>query len=162
MKRQSEVIPTKSQLLFACLLAVLACVWIVATATAAERAPQLPTVAEVVQLRSACDAVGQEILDGNYIRSALYQEQFSRYSPQTNRCYVEMRVQTGDLGKNSDRFGRYLYDGQTKELLAFAQIQNGRKSGRVYDLQHRTMTFENDGWDDASEYIYVMMTDDRK
>jgi len=142
-------------------MGVLAYVSVVAAATAAERAPLVP-IAEVVQLRSACDAVGQQILDGNFIRSALYQEQFSRYSPQTNRCYVEMRVQTGDLGNRSDRFGRYLYDGQTRELLAFAQIQNGKKSGRVYDLQHRTTSFENDGWDDASEYIYIMMTDDGK
>ena len=162
MKRQSDVVPTRSSVLSTGVMGVLAYVSVVAAATGAERAPLLATVAEVVQLRSACDAVGQQILDGNFVRSALYQEQFSRYSPHTNRCYVEMRVQTGDLGNRSDRFGRYLYDGQTRELLAFAQIQNGKKSGRVYDLQHRTTTFENDGWDDASEYIYIMMTDDEK
>ena len=73
-----------------------------------------------------------------------------------------MRIYTQDPNKNSERFGQYLYDGQTKEMLAFAQIQNGKKAGRVFDLQHRTTSFENAGWDDASEYIHAMMTDDRK
>lgn len=127
---------------------------------AAERAFQLPTEAEIVQLRSTCAAWGQQILEGNFIRSAIYQEQFSRYSPWTNRCYVEMTVYTNELNKNSERLGQYLYDGQTREMLAFAQIQNGKKTGRVFDLQHRTTSFENAGWDDASEYIRATMTDD--
>jgi hypothetical protein len=66
------------------------------------------------------------------------------------------------LNERSDRFGRYLYDGQTREMLAFAQIQNGKKSGKVFDLYHRTTSFENAGWDDASEYIYAMMAGDRR
>src|SRR5215467_15087539 len=124
-------------------------------------AHQLPTTADIIQLRSTCADLGQQILEGNFIRSAVYQEQFSRYSPRTNRCYVEMRVQTGDPDENSDRFAQYLYDGQTREMLAFAQIQNGKKSGKVFDLYHRTTSFENAGWDDASGYIYAMMAGDR-
>jgi hypothetical protein len=46
-------------------------------------------------------------------------------------------------------------------MLAFAQIRNGKKSGRVFDLNHRTTSFENGGWDDANEYIHAMMMDDR-
>jgi hypothetical protein len=130
-------------------------------ATAADRLHQTPTT-EDVQLRAACAARAEQILEGNFIRSAVYQEQFSRYSASTNRCFVEMRVQTGDLNENSDRFAQYLYDGQTREMLAFAQIQNGKKSGKVFDLHHRTTSFENAGWDDASEYIYTMMADDRQ
>ena len=162
MKRHSEVAPTRSKISSACSLGVLAYGSVVAAATAAERAHSLPTAAEVIQLRATCAALGQQILEGNVIRSALYQEQFTHYSPRTNRCYVEMRIQTDDLQKHSDRVGQYLYDGQTKELLAFAQIQDGKKSGRVFDLDHRTTSFENSGWDDASEYIYAMMTDDRR
>jgi hypothetical protein len=141
-------------------LGAAACVLAVAGATAADRARESPAVAEDVQLHSACAAWAQEILEGNFVRSALYQEQFSHYSPSTNRCYVEVRVQTGELNERSHRFGRYLYDGQTKEMLAFAQIQNGKKSGKVFDLRHRTTSFENAGWDDASEYIYAMMAGD--
>jgi hypothetical protein len=128
-------------------------------ATAAERVSGPAPAMEEARLRAACTAAGEQILASNYLRSAVYQEQFSRYSAQTNRCYVEMRVETmPDDG--SDRVGRYLYDGLTKELLAYADIKNGKKSGRVYDLNHRTISFENSGFDDAIEYIYGMMAED--
>jgi len=162
MKQRSEVVPIGAMVWFACSLGIPAHMFVVAAATAADPVHQLPTAAEVSQLRSTCAALGQQILEGNFVRSALYQEQFSRYNPRTNRCYVEMRVQTADPNKHSDRFGQYLYDGQTREMLAFAQIQNGKKSGRVFDLHHRTTSFENAGWDDASQYISTVMTDDRK
>jgi len=160
MKRRTQAAALKSMVPGACLLAVPACLSAVVAAMAFEQAQQVPVATEVVRLRSTCAAWGRQILEGNFIRSALYQEQFSRYSSQTNRCYVEMRIQTHDPDKRLDRFGQYLYDGQTREMLAFAQIQNGKKSGRVFDLLHRTTSFENAGWDDASEYISAMMKDD--
>jgi hypothetical protein len=134
----------------------------VGNATAGDLVHQDPAVIEDVQRRSACAAWAQQILERNFVRSALYQEQFWRYSPSTNRCYVEIRVQTGEPNEHSDRFGQYLYDGGTRELLAFAQIQNGKKSGKVFDLRHPTTSFENAGWDDASEYIYTMMAGDQR
>jgi hypothetical protein len=109
----------------------------------------------------SCAASGQQILAANTVRAAVYQEQFSHYSPRRGRCYVEMRVEIMASDGEADRFGRFLYDGDTRELLAFAQIEGGKKSGRVFDLDHRTRTFENDGWDDASAYIYQIMADDR-
>jgi hypothetical protein len=138
----------------------------VAVARADVLAQSLESVTEEARFRSACAASGEQILAANFIRSAVHQEQFARYSPQTSRCYVEMRVHTVDrneLDHNEyvERFGRFLYDGQTKELLAFAQIKDGKKSGRVFDLNHRTTSFENGGWDDATEYIHAMMMDDR-
>ena len=160
MKLRSRTTSLKSIVVVVCLLVVPAYLTFVIAAMAAERRHQVPAVEEIIRLRSTCATWGQQILESNFIRSALYQEQFSRYSPQANRCYVEMRIQTHDPEKQLDRFGQYLYDGQTKEMLAFAQIQNGKKSGRVFDLHHRTMSFENGGWDDASEYIYATMTDD--
>jgi hypothetical protein len=162
MSRDLDAAPAGTVALFAGALGVAVAVLVVAGATAADRAHQNLAAAEDVQLRSACDAWAQQILEGNFIRSALYQERFSRYSPMTNRCYVEIRVQTGELNERSDRFGRYLYDGQTREMLAFAQIQNGKKSGKVFDLHHRTSSFDNAGWDDASEYIYTVMAGDRR
>ena len=139
--------------------ALVACFLVLSSAgaaTAAELEPQF-AFAEVEQQRSACAAAGDEILAGNAISSAVYQDQFSRYFPRTNRCYVEMLVQTMTSDERSDRTGRFLYDGQTKELLAFMQITDGKKSGRVFDLNHSITTFENGGWDDASAYIYAMM-----
>jgi hypothetical protein len=143
-------------------LGLAACALGVVSAAAADHPHQNPAASEDIRPRSACTASAQEILEGNFIRYALYQEQFSHYSPSTNRCYVEIRVQTGELNEYSHRFGRYLYDGQTREMLAFAQIQDGKKSGKVFDLQHRTTSFENAGWDDASDYIYAMMAGDRR
>ena len=162
MKRHLETVPVGTGASLVVSLGLAVHVLVVAGAMAADRLHQNPATTEAVQLRSACAARGEQILEGNFIRSAVYQEQFSRYSPSTNRCYVEMRVQTGDLDEHSDRFAQYLYDGQTRELLAFAQIQNGKKSGKVFDLHHRTTSFENAGWDDASEYIYTMMAGDRR
>jgi hypothetical protein len=162
MKRCLEAVPVGIVALRIVLLGLGVNVLISAGAIAADRLHQSLATTQDFQLRSACAARGEQILEGNFIRSAVYQEQFSRYSPSTNRCYVEMRVQTGDLDENSDRFARYLYDGQTKEMLAFAQIQNGKKSGKVFDLHHRTTSFENAGWDDASEYIYTMMAGDQR
>jgi hypothetical protein len=115
-----------------------------------------PRAAEV-----RCATSGEEILADNVIRAAVYQEQFSHYSPRTGRCCVEMRVEVLGSDEDADRVGRFLYDGQTKELLAFAETKNGKKSGRVFDPNHRTTTFENGGWDDASDYIYRMMAEDR-
>jgi len=161
MKRHLETVPVGTGASLVVSLGLAVHVLVVAGAMAADRLHQNPATTEEVQLRSACAARGEQILEGNFIRSAVYQEQFSRYSPSTNRCYVEMRVQTGDLDENSDRFAQYLYDGRTREMLAFAQIQNGKKSGKVFDLHHRTTSFENAGWDDASEYIYTMMAGDR-
>lgn len=161
MKRCLETVSVGTGASLVVSLGLAVHVLVAAAAMAADRLHN-PAATEDVQLRSTCAAWGERILEGNFIRSAVYQEQFSRYSPSTNRCYVEMRVQTGDLDENSDRFAQYLYDGQTREMLAFAQIQNGKKSGKVFDLHHRTTSFENAGWDDASDYIYAMMAGDRR
>jgi hypothetical protein len=132
----------------------------VAATRADEPAQRFASITEEAQFRSACTASGEQILAANFIRAAVSQDQVSRYSPRTSRCYVEMRVETLDREEDLERFGRFLYDGHTKELLAFAEIKDGKKSGRVFDLYHRTTTFENAGWDDANEYIHTMMMDD--
>lgn len=141
-------------------LAVCFLVAPVAVARADGPAQPLASATEEARFRSACTASGEQILAANFVRLAVSQEQVSRYDPRTSRCYVEMRVQTLDRQEHVERFGRFLYDGQTKELLAFAQIRDGKKSGRVFDLNHPTTSFENAGWDDANEYIHTMMMDD--
>ena len=105
--------------------------------------------------------MGEKIAKENIIvRPALTQSQVFRYNPRTNRCYVELIVQAAD--KPTDYQRRVLYDGQTNEMLAFAEIHNGKKGGKVFDQQHRTTNLANAGWDDASEYIDQMMAEDRK
>jgi hypothetical protein len=82
----------------------------------------------------------------------------------TNRCYVELTTQDADLSRTIGQhyINRVLYDGQTKEMLAFARIEKGKKVGMVFDKQHRTTNLDNAGWDDANAYIDTMMADDRK
>jgi hypothetical protein len=118
----------------------------------------------VFNLRSKCAALGDRLLEETTIGIALTKSQVSHYEPRTNRCYVELTIQTADLSKPIDQHyhHRVLYDGQTKEMLASAQIERGKKSGMVFDKQHRATSLANAGWDDAGAYIDAMMADDRK
>lgn len=141
--------------------AVVACSLMPAFAVAMAAEPACRGRSAAEEAVRACAASGEQILAGNAVVAAVYQEQFSRYSLRAGRCYVEMRVETIASDAQADRVGRFLYDGGTQELLAFAEIRNGRKSGRVFDLSHRTARFDNGGWDDASEYIYRTMAGDR-
>ena len=65
------------------------------------------------------------------------------------------------MTKPMNYLNRTLYDGQTKEMLAFAKIEKDKKVGMVFDKQHRTTSLDNAGWDDATKYIDEMMTEDR-
>ena len=68
---------------------------------ASQRANEIQRpAAEVFRLRSACADLGQRILEDNAIGSALSKSQISNYNPRTNRCYVELIVQTADTTKN--------------------------------------------------------------
>jgi hypothetical protein len=129
-----------------------------------ERTFQLPTATEVFQLRSACAVLGQKILDENVVGSALTQEQLAHYNSRTNRCYVELVVHAADLTKyHQSPYRRYLFDGQTREMLAASEIKVGGKNwGIVYDKHHLTTTLENASWDDTNAYIDQMMADDRR
>jgi hypothetical protein len=111
--------------------------------------PTLSAVDEY-QLRSKCAECGNQIMNDNVIGSALTQSQMSTYNPKMRRCYVELTVQSADLSANY--FATYLYDGQTKSMLAFATIKNGRKSGTVLGRPIY-------GFDKTNEYITDMMRD---
>jgi hypothetical protein len=127
----------------------------------AQKAFSPPTATEIFHLRSECAALGEKILDANVVGSALSKSQISRYDPQTNRCYVELTVQSADTSKPIYYFSRSVYDGQTGEILAIARIKNGIKWGMVYDQNYQTK-ISNDDYDNARIYIYVIMADDRK
>jgi hypothetical protein len=114
-----------------------------------------PTATEVFNLRSKCAEFGDKIMSRNTIGSALAQDQVSHYDPKTNRCYVELDVHMADLSKWDDYRSRYLYDGQTGEMLAWATYKKGNKTA-----------FVNDGptldYDAAVLKIDILMADDRK
>jgi hypothetical protein len=140
---------------------LLVLIWVSTPVAAQQRSFQLPTATEIFNLRSKCAALGEKILEETVVGTALYQSQVSHYEPQTNRCYVELTVQTADPSKLI-YLHRVLYDGQTKEMLASAKIEKGTKSGIVFDRQHKSGPLTNAGWDDASDYMDKMMADDRK
>jgi hypothetical protein len=124
---------------------------------------QLPTAAEAFQLRSTCVKLGEKLLEENAIGSGLTQSQVAHYDARSNRCYVEHIVHMTDLSKLDEYHARYLKDGQTKELLAVARVEKGKKLGTVYDKQrHPSGELTNAGWDDAGAYINKIMANERR
>jgi hypothetical protein len=128
---------------------------------------RLPTATEVFDLRSKCAAMGEKIMEDNVIGPALGQEQVSHYSPTSNRCYVKLEVHTGDLSTPLDKFvtHTYLYDGQTKELLASTSITGNSKTGMFFeDMGIRKMdpnpSFPT--FDEVDAIINKFMAEDRK
>ncbi|MGA3371192.1 MAG: hypothetical protein ABSC48_05470 [Terracidiphilus sp.] len=95
---------------------------------------RLATATEVFDLRSKCAALGEKIMSENIIGSALTHDQVSRYNPETNHCYVKLEVSTADLSTPREKFitHEYLYDGQTKELLATAIREGNRESAEIF------------------------------
>jgi hypothetical protein len=84
----------------------------------------------------------------------------SKYDPINNHCYAEAFIQMRT--QEFEMEYRQIYDVQVDDLLAFAQIQDGKKSGLVFDRQYRPTEGSNVGWDDANAYIDEMMADNRR
>ena len=84
------------------------------------------TATEVFNLRSQCAKLGEVISDEALIGSALTKDSSSHYNPKTNRCYVEVTIMP-IAGTRLD-VSTYLYDGQTKEMLAYYTAKAGSKT----------------------------------
>ncbi len=87
------------------------------------------------------------------IGSALTQSVVSNYNEKTDRCYVDLTVQTANLRQPNQIMDQYLFDGQTKELLATTKDDNGVKSGMVFK-EAGTL-----GFDAVNNYIEEKMAD---
>lgn len=96
-------------------------------------------------------------------REVVLSSHASKYDAKNNRCYIEI-FQRDKYGsrKENERDIRQIYDAQTDDLLAFAQIINGKKVGMVFDRDHRSAMGSDLGWDDASTYIDEMMAEKRR
>lgn len=105
-------------------------------------------------MRSKCAELGDKILRENAIGSALSQDQTSKYDPTTNRCYVTLNVLTTDLSSN-DYYSVSLYDGQTRELLAYASDKKGAKSSFSF------IKGSHSNYDEVLSAINSLMEDDR-
>jgi hypothetical protein len=127
-----------------------------------EPAFRKPTATEVFNLRSKCAEFGEKILSGSFIGSALAHEQLSHYDPKSDRCYVELTVHMADLTKYADYYARYLYDGQTGEMLAWSQSKKGVKTGFVHQSVDIGSSVAPVDFDAANTKIGALMADDRK
>lgn len=96
--------------------------------------PRVVSAVDEFALRSQCASLGRKILEGNVIGPALTQRQVSHYDPDSNRCYVELDVQTADLNLPQEQStrARYLYDGQTTQFLAYATVKGERRAADVF------------------------------
>ncbi len=85
-----------------------------------------PTAEQAYRLQDDCTRRGEQILADDAVGSALTEEQISRYNPTTNRCYVRVETHAINL-KDWDKadISTNLYDGQTKELLAYVIVKPG-------------------------------------
>lgn len=124
-----------------------------------------PTATEVFHLRSECAQLGQKILEGNVIGIKLTQDEVSHYDPKTNRCYVQLTVMTADLSRPATYYATTLYDGQTGEMLAWARMQNNKKSGMVFGVpppDGHDPDVPDPFWNQATDFINGKIEDDRK
>jgi len=129
-----------------------------AVPTPTPRLVALPTATEVFNLRSKCAELGDKILENNFVGSALTQEVKSHYNPETNRCYVELDVHAANLDEYEKHpISRYLFDGQTKDMLAHSKREKDRNSGSIYDPDDIMA-----GYDKANAMIDSLMADNRK
>jgi hypothetical protein len=96
---------------------------------------RLPSAAEAFDLQSKCVKLGDDLLKGNIIGDALTHDQVSHYNPRDNRCYVSISVSTADLRTPMDKFiyHDYLYDGQTKEMLAYVNREGRSATASILD-----------------------------
>lgn len=95
---------------------------------------QKPTATEVFNLRSRCAELGDQIWKDHMMKSSLDQTHLVHYEPKTNRCYVELRIYLAHDGLGSaDLKGRTLYDGQTREVLAFVHSRMDKQEAWSWD-----------------------------
>lgn len=128
-----------------------------------QQAYNLPTATEVFRLRSECAALSQKILDDNIIGNALHQSQVSHYNPATNRCYSQLTVQSTSL--SGDYFSNYLYDAQTRDILAWASQEKGKKEfGNIFNGPAKTSVSDpsETTFQSTNDYINEVMSDDWK
>lgn len=81
---------------------------------------------EVFHLRNECAKLGDQILEGAVVGVALTKEVATHYNSKTNRCYAQVTVQPRDT--TGTDMSTYIYDGQTKEMLAYDTSKAGKKS----------------------------------
>lgn len=112
--------------------------------TPAKRAPETEqplhlTAAEEFDLRTKCTELADKMKqEGPYglVGNALTSEMVPHYNPETNHCYVEFEATKNFSFTYPSVPTNYrttsIYDGQTKELLVFADQEGEKSSGTIW------------------------------
>ena len=120
-----------------------------------------PTAVEVFQLRSMCQALGEKLDNDSAYGSYWTSQVTTNVSLKSLHCYVLLVRSPADLTTPTDRYkiNTYLYDGQTKELLASMNKQ-GKEAGfgQIYDEYEQGPLI---GYENAQTYINKMMLPER-
>lgn len=111
--------------------------------------PSLPA-SEEFNLRGKCAALADDMAPTyGLVGVALTSQALSHYNPETNRCYVQIRVTKNFSYSYPSTPANYLsiavYDGQTKELLVSASQKGDASSGINWTAQafnDRYVTFD--------------------
>jgi hypothetical protein len=105
-------------------------------------------------------------MEENIIGRDLRQSQVSHYDPKSNRCYVQLTV--SHMTTPRDNYDIFLYDGQTRDMLASVSVEHGEKVGMVFvevpsnPTEHHGASTTDHGFAEGREFIDRAMEDDRK
>jgi hypothetical protein len=88
----------------------------------------------------------------------------SKYEATNNRCYVRIYKHTRRKSQ-FDYEVHQVYDAQVEDLLAHAEMKNGKKFGMIYDESYKGARWLSSGdasWEAAITYMDELMADPRK
>ena len=119
-----------------------------------------PGANQILDLRTKCQALSETLADGMVHGSFWTQDVISNYVIATHHCYARIEMTPDDLATPSEKYEDdvYLYDANTKELLAFTLSKTTSKYGQISDKY-----YEKDklGFGVANDYILNLMRPDR-
>jgi hypothetical protein len=128
-----------------------------------------PTATEAFNLRIRCKQMADQRAGEQVALNAAGRWEVlqwwgsSKYDATNNRCYILIYQHIRKPG--FEHVHRQLFDAQVDDLLATADISNGKKSGIIFDESYKGQRFFKDGdasWDAASAYMDELMADPRK
>ena len=105
-------------------------------------------------MRSECAEIGRAYETGlSPVGSALFRQVTTRYDAEANRCRIEVETRSADLTVEATIVHRSVIDGHTRALIAFANLEAGKRSFLV-DKHPEIRDF-----DAATKFIDDLMED---
>jgi hypothetical protein len=124
----------------------------------------LPSAPSRAQSGSAeeCAALGDKLNKERLNEPASAGSVRTHYSPRADRCYVALdRHSSGaEPGSANYHASLFLFDGRTRQQIAFTRIEGGNKLGMIFDPKHSEKLGADKGFSDATDYIRQKMTDE--